>query len=115
MLQKNGKAAGDPLITFDTAVYPIGSDGLVKSDMAGAFLDAPENKSKITALEDFYRKRFWEKGSPVTIVFEVTGMKEAKATKVSNPHWDNDPQFAGKPDVIIATVYEYIKPMLSVQ
>ncbi len=114
-LIKIGKAAGDSLITFDIAGYPINPDGSVKTEQLGAFLDEPGNRKAVLALEEFYRKRFWEQDSPVVIVFNVSGIKEAKIVKVSNHHWDVDPQCAGKPEDLIAMIYEFIKPLLSVE
>ncbi|MHB9029981.1 MAG: hypothetical protein ACYC9O_14540 [Candidatus Latescibacterota bacterium] len=114
-LIKSGKAGSDPLITFDTGLYPITAEGVVKTEELGAYLDIPENRKTMLALEDFYRKRFWEQGSPVAIVFAVTGIKEGKVVRASNPHWDIDPKFAGKPENVMAMVYEYVKPLLTVE
>jgi hypothetical protein len=115
MLIKNNKVTGDPLINFDTTVYPINADGSVQMDRAGAYLDDADNRKAVLALEDFYIKRYWESGSPVTIVFDVSGIKKAKPSKCSGLHWDYDPKFAGKPDMIVSTVYEYVKPLLLVK
>lgn len=114
-LQKAGKVQGDPLLTFDTAVYPIGADGTAGYDAVGAYLDNPENRSAVLSLDNFYRKRFWEEGSTVTVTFAVDGVKEARVTKVSNLHWDYDPQFANNPETVLKVVYDYVKPIIVVQ
>ena len=84
------KPPGEPLITFDTAFFSIGSDGPVISHAVGAHLYVEDNKSK------GYGGRLLSKmllGKRFTGDHRVRRVRHQRGgdCKVSNPHWDYVP------------------------
>ena len=103
----DGTISKDPDVTFDPAKYPIRNGRFVPA-LADGYISFPANKPFVTALLDYYSKKYWAAGSDVTIQWGVYASgKVLKVKTISNPHWDNDDIFRGKPDVIMTVIFDY--------
>ncbi|MFA6471531.1 MAG: hypothetical protein WCU00_05755 [Candidatus Latescibacterota bacterium] len=107
---KAGKTAEDSDITFDTTMFPIGKTGLVFTDRIEDYLSSKDNNEKITTLVDFYKKKYFEPGTEVTLKFSVIYKgKIIKIYDAASKNWEYDMMFSGTqgPDNVIRTVFDY--------
>lgn len=114
-----GKASTDSTAAFNPANYPL-RNGYFIPTQVGPYLANPENKPHITALVDYYSRKYWESGSAVVVQWEMTKIgkydedKPAGSLKmwprlesISGPFIDKDPQFKGNPGAVLKIVFEY--------
>jgi hypothetical protein len=107
---QKGVVAQDPDITFDISKYPIGKTGLVFNDRMEDYIGSEDNKGKVAALVDFYKKKYFEDGSDVTIKLSVIyNGKIIKIYDAQNKNWEYDMIFNGKtgPDNVLKAIFDY--------
>jgi hypothetical protein len=106
-LIKAGKTSQDPDITFDVAKSPI-KNGVFVPALVDGYIGSKSNQPLVTALNEYYRKKYWPAGSDVLILWEVIARgKVLRVRTISNPYWDVDPIFRGKTELIMKVAFDY--------
>lgn len=105
---QKGVIAQDTDITFDISKYPIGKTGLVFSDRMEDYLGSQDNKDKVNTLIDFYKKKYFETGTDVTIQFSVVyNGKIIKIYSAQNKNWEFDMIFNSNLDNVLKAIFDY--------
>ena len=103
----DGNSPPDAGITFDTTKLPIKNGTLVNALVEG-YVANKNNADSIAQLIAYYDQRYWETGSDVLIQWEVfAGGKVMQIQKITNKHWDLDPIFQGKTELIMNLVFGF--------
>jgi hypothetical protein len=102
-----GKSPQTSELTFDITRLPIKNGTLIYALVEG-YVANKNNADSIAQLIEYYDKRYWEAGTDVVIQWGVyAGGKMIKVQKITNPHWDTDPMFQGKTDIIMKILFGY--------
>lgn len=105
----DGKRPQPAEITFDTAKLPIKNGTLVNALIDG-YVSNKNNEDAIAQFLAYYDKRYFEAGTDVLIQWGVyAGGKIVKVMKISNKHWNADPTFQGKPELVMKVIFGYSK------
>ena len=106
-LMRDGTISKDPDVTFDPAKYPV-KNGVFVPALVDGYIGSQTNKPLVTALVDYYTKKYWATGSDVFIQWGVyANGKVLRVKTITNQHWDNDEIFGGKPEIIMKVIFEY--------
>lgn len=107
VLIRHGTISKDPDVTFDPAKYPV-KNGVFVPALVDGYIGSPTNKPLVTALNDYYTKKYWATGSDVRISWGVYAKgKVLRVKTISNQHWNDDGIFSGKPEIIMKVIFDY--------